>query len=247
VIFDCDGVLVDSEPISNEVLASHLTAAGIMTSPGEALQRYRGKLLSEVVTDAEEWLGGSLSPGFIESFERARAIEFRRRLRPIEAAPATVGRSETRGSPCASPPRARSRRPNSRCTSPACAICSTLTRSSAPTPCPAASPTPDLFLHAAEKMGAAPEHCVVIEDTTIGATAGIAAGMVVLGYAPDGDADPIRAHKSSGRSPTCRQRLVCGRNAHHDRFQLRSQPKQASRRVAPAAANQRSAVTSAPR
>ncbi len=54
-------------------------------------------------------------------------------------------------------------------------------------------PEPDLFLYAAEQMGQAPENCVVVEDSLLGVTAAMAAGMRVLAYAADGDADALTA------------------------------------------------------
>jgi beta-phosphoglucomutase-like phosphatase (HAD superfamily) len=60
VIFDCDGVLVDSEVISNSVLAANLTAAGVPTTLAQARRDYQGLLLAEVVDMAERRLGHPL-------------------------------------------------------------------------------------------------------------------------------------------------------------------------------------------
>jgi beta-phosphoglucomutase-like phosphatase (HAD superfamily) len=92
VIYDCDGVLVDSEPLATTVLADCLTALGVATSAAEALERYRGKLLTEVATDAEARLGRPLPAGFIADYERDREAAFRNSLKPIPGARETVER-----------------------------------------------------------------------------------------------------------------------------------------------------------
>jgi HAD superfamily hydrolase (TIGR01509 family) len=58
---------------------------------------------------------------------------------------------------------------------------------------PRGKPAPDLFLHAARRMGAAPARCAVVEDTAVGVRAGAAAGMTVFGYAVMSDPDALRA------------------------------------------------------
>src|ERR1700683_3178474 len=90
VIFDCDGVLVDGEPISNEVLAEAPTAAALPTTRLEALAEYKGLLLSDVVARAEAKLGHALPRGWVEGYERERIAAFRRGLRPVPCAAATV-------------------------------------------------------------------------------------------------------------------------------------------------------------
>ena len=90
VIFDCDGVLVDSEGISAEVLAGALTAAGLPTSAAEALSEYRGLLLRDVLDRSEARLGAPLPEGFAPSFEADRMTEFHSRLRPVAGAASTV-------------------------------------------------------------------------------------------------------------------------------------------------------------
>ena len=192
VIFDCDGVLVDSEGISNEVLATALTGAGLPTSTAEAMRDYKGLLLREVVAQAEARLGAPLPDGFIEAYERDRIVEFQRRLGPIVGAAATVGSLRAAGvKVCvASQGKLEKTELTLRLTGlrdlfGAGAIFSAYS-------VPRGKPHPDLFLYAAAAMAAEPDRCVVVEDTTIGVNAARSAGMRVFGYAADSDEADLR-------------------------------------------------------
>ncbi len=90
VIFDCDGVLVNSEVISNDVLARALSAEGLPTALAEARRDYQGLLLSEVVSQAEAKLGQPLPEGWLAEYERDRTEAFRRDLRPVPGAAEAV-------------------------------------------------------------------------------------------------------------------------------------------------------------
>jgi beta-phosphoglucomutase-like phosphatase (HAD superfamily) len=92
VIFDCDGVLVDSEPISNRVLAEALTAEGLPTTLEQALVEYKGLLLSDIVAHAEAKLGRPLPESWVEEYERDRIEGFRRELEPVPGAAEAVER-----------------------------------------------------------------------------------------------------------------------------------------------------------
>jgi beta-phosphoglucomutase-like phosphatase (HAD superfamily) len=90
VIFDCDGVLVDSEVISNSALAEALTAEGWPTTLAQARREYQGLLLSEVVQQAQQSLGLALADDWVERFDRDRAEAFHRELQPVAGAASTV-------------------------------------------------------------------------------------------------------------------------------------------------------------
>jgi beta-phosphoglucomutase-like phosphatase (HAD superfamily) len=83
VIFDCDGVLVDSETISNGVLARLLSAEGLPTTLAQARRDYQGLLLGEVFEQAERKLGRALPEDLPSRFESERAEVFRRELEPV--------------------------------------------------------------------------------------------------------------------------------------------------------------------
>jgi HAD superfamily hydrolase (TIGR01509 family) len=193
VIFDCDGVLVDSEPISNAVLAGSLTAAGLPTSPAEAVREYRGMLLADVRTRAEQLLGRPLPAGLLDDFERDRERAFRASLQAVPGARETVEAVRAAGVKVCVASQGRLEKTELTLTLaglrdlfPDEALFSAYQVGRG-------KPHPDLFLHAAGNMGAAPQRCAVVEDTVIGVTAAVAAGMRVVGYAPDEDPATLQA------------------------------------------------------
>jgi HAD superfamily hydrolase (TIGR01509 family) len=192
VIFDCDGVLVDSESISNDVLARKLTAEGLPTTLTQARRDYQGLLLDEVLDRAQERLGRQLAAGWIEAYERERSAVFRRELQPVPGAAETAQRIIAAGvAVCvASQGKLEKTRLSLSLTGldalfPDDALFSAHT-------VPRGKPHPDLFLHAARSMGASPADCVVIEDTPSGVAAAVTARMRVLGYAADSDEQALR-------------------------------------------------------
>jgi HAD superfamily hydrolase (TIGR01509 family) len=192
VIFDCDGVLVDSEVISHDVLARALTAERLPTTLAQARRQYQGLLLSEVVQRAQRSLGRELAKDWVERFERDRAEAFRRELEAVPDAAGTVQRVKDAGIPLcvASQGSLEKTRMTLGLTGllslfPAHAMFSGQL-------VPRGKPHPDLFLHAAATMGATPSRCVVVEDTLSGVTAAVAAGMRAIGYAADSDETALR-------------------------------------------------------
>jgi HAD superfamily hydrolase (TIGR01509 family) len=192
VIFACDGVLVDSEVISNDVLARMLTAEGLPTTLAEARRTYQGLLLGEVLDSAEAKLGRSLPDGWLARYERERAEAFRLGLKPVPGAADAVEAAAAAGlAVCvASQGKLEKTRLSLELTGlrhlfgdRALFSASCVARG---------KPYPDLFLHAASAMGARPSGCVVVEDTPSGVTAAAAAGMRALGYALDSDEAALR-------------------------------------------------------
>jgi len=192
VIFDCDGVLVDSEVISNEVLASALSAEGLPTTMPGARLDFQGLLLEDIVARAEAKLGRELPEDWLERYERDRDEAFNRELRPISGAAETVRRiSEAGVAVCVASQGKLSKTRLSlgltglRDLFRAEALFSAYS-------VPRGKPHPDLFLHAAAVMKAKPSRCVVVEDTPSGVTAAVAAGMRVFGYVADSDEMALR-------------------------------------------------------
>jgi HAD superfamily hydrolase (TIGR01509 family) len=192
VIFDCDGVLVDSEVISNEVLARALTAEGLPTTLAEARRDYQGLLLGHIRSQAEEKLGRSLPEDWLERYERDRAEAFHRELRPVPGATEAVKRIiAAEVAVCvASQAKLEKTRLSLGLTGlrdlfRANALFSAYS-------VPRGKPHPDLFLHAAAAMEAKPSRCAVVEDTASGITAAVSAGMRALGYAADSDELALR-------------------------------------------------------
>ncbi|HYM55843.1 MAG TPA: HAD-IA family hydrolase [Solirubrobacteraceae bacterium] len=192
VIFDCDGVLVDSEAISNAVLARALTAEGLPTTLEQSRAAYHGLMLDDILARTEAALGRPLPAGWLERFERDRGEAFRRELEPVPGAAEAVERVRAAGvAACvASQGKLEKTRLSLELTGlrhlfPEEALFSAYS-------VPRGKPYPDLFLHAAATMGAHPSRSVVVEDTPSGALAAVAAGMRALGYAADSDEAALR-------------------------------------------------------
>jgi HAD superfamily hydrolase (TIGR01509 family) len=192
IIFDCDGVLVDSEVISNEVLARALTAEGLPTTLAQSRRDYQGLLLAEIDSRAQAKLGRPLAQDWIERYERDRTVVFRRELRAVPGVAEAIRRIKAAGvAVCvASQGKLEKTRLSLQLTKldPLFGDEALFSAYSVPR----GKPHPDLFLHAAQAMAAEPARCAVIEDTPSGVTAAVAAGMRVLGYAADSDAAALR-------------------------------------------------------
>ncbi len=192
VIFDCDGVLVDSETISNAVLARALTAEGLPTTLAQSRRNYQGLLLAEIDSLAQAKLGRPLAKDWVERYERDRTIAFRRELCAVPGVVEAIRRIKAAGvAVCvASQGKLEKTWLSLQLTKldylfPDRALFSAYS-------VPRGKPHPDLFLHAASTMVAEPSRCAVVEDTPSGITAAVAAGMRVLGYAADSDAAALR-------------------------------------------------------
>jgi HAD superfamily hydrolase (TIGR01509 family) len=192
VIFDCDGVLVDSETISNDVLARALTSEGLATSLAAARRDYQGLLLADVVLRAQAKLGRALPDDWLERYERDRTKAFRRDLRAVPGAAEAVRRIKAAGiSVCVASQGKLSKTQLSLKLTGLRRLFHADELFSAYS-VPRGKPAPDLFLHAAGAMNAEPSRCVVIEDTPSGVAAAVSAGMRVLGYAADSDESALR-------------------------------------------------------
>jgi HAD superfamily hydrolase (TIGR01509 family) len=193
VIFDCDGVLVDSEPIGHRVLVQMLAAEGLAMTVEQARVEYQGLLLSEVADKVGASLGRPLAPGWMDAYERERSLAFRDELRAMPGAGEAVRAVGEAGvAVCVASQGSLSKT----------GLSLALTGLDEQFP-PAhrfsahdmerGKPHPDLFLHAAATIGVEPECCAVVEDTTIGVTAAVRAGMRAIGFAVETDASALRA------------------------------------------------------
>jgi len=192
VIFDCDGVLVDSETISNAVLARALTDVGLPTTLQSARATYQGFLLADLVRDAEVQLGRSLPDDWLDQYERERDEAFRSELRAVPGAAEAVRRVSEAGVPVCVASQGKLEKTQLtlgltglRDLFPAGALFSAYSVARG-------KPHPDVFLHAAEAMGAKPSRCAVVEDSPSGVTAAVAAGMRAIGLAAGSDERALR-------------------------------------------------------
>ncbi|WP_149182335.1 HAD family hydrolase [Streptomyces sp. TRM49041] len=182
VIFDNDGVLVDSEPISNAILAGYLTELGHPTTYEESLRDYMGGAMHRVHDTVFERTGQRLPGDFDETFHARVFAAFERELTAVAGVTEVLGKLVAGGVPyCVASSGSHERiRVGHRKTG--------LDLWFAPDAVFSAQdvgrgkPAPDLFLHAAERMGVAPERCAVVEDSPLGVQAALAAGMDVYGF-----------------------------------------------------------------
>ena len=178
VIFDCDGVLVDSEVIGCRVEAEFLSNIGIPISADEIIERYVGISETAMFADIEARCGRKLPANFAEKLRERISAAFDAELAAMPGIEVALnGISSARCVASSSTPE-RLRRSL------------TLARLFqyfephifSATQVALGKPAPDLFLFAATQMKASPETCTVIEDSEAGVRAAIAAGMRVLGF-----------------------------------------------------------------
>ena len=183
VIFDNDGVLVDSEPISNRILAEYLTEVGHPTTYEDSIRDYMGAAVHRIHDLVRERSGQELPEGFDDVFHARVFAAFTRELTPVPGVAAVLDQLASAGVPyCLASSGSHDRiRVALRTTGLYDRFSEDRIFSSQDVG--KGKPAPDLFLHAAESLGADPARCAVVEDSFLGVQAGTAAGMTVLGFA----------------------------------------------------------------
>jgi|SRR5580692_6287766 beta-phosphoglucomutase-like phosphatase (HAD superfamily) len=182
VIFDCDGVLIDSEMIACSVLASVLGRFGYDISPEEVARRFAGVSPLDIRSAIEGEIGRTLPADLESCVTEGLKVEYPKCLMPIPNISTQLDEldaSNIRWCVASSSPPDRLQialktvglwdraSPN--------VFSAALVRSG--------KPAPDLFLFAASKMSAPPSRCLVVEDTVVGVEAAKAAGMKAIGFA----------------------------------------------------------------
>jgi HAD superfamily hydrolase (TIGR01509 family) len=178
VIFDCDGVLVDSEKIAVKIDVRVLADLGWPLTEDEVVERFVGRSFADMTTAVERHLGRALAAGWDEPYKKLYHEAFERELTPVDGVVEALDAI----------------------TLPTCVASGTshsglrhtlgLTglyerfagRIFSAADVPRGKPFPDLFLHAARSLGVPPERCVVVEDSRYGVEAARAAGMRSFGY-----------------------------------------------------------------
>lgn len=187
VIFDCDGVLVDTERTANETLCVWLSEAGYPVSYEDCRRRFSGRSMASVQAEIEEAghrLGFSLPQRWYASLDTI----FGDRVEAVAYVETVVEALRDDGVPwcVASSAKLEKMRLTLGSTGLIRHFGDVLFSA---TMVERGKPFPDLFLHAARTMGHAPESCVVIEDSVPGTQAGVAAGMKVFSYHGDPHSD----------------------------------------------------------
>lgn len=178
VIFDFDGVIADSEMLANLVLAEELTRLGLPTSLEQSYARYIGTRWDEMIARIEAALGRAVPPDWSAQLSDTMMARFRRDLAEVPGAGAFIAMlgSLPRGIASSSSPERLA----------LCLEVLGLAEAFGPHVFSAelvtlGKPAPDIYLLAAERLGVAPEACLVIEDSPSGIKAAKAAGMEVVG------------------------------------------------------------------
>lgn len=189
-IFDCDGVLVDSELVALRVLVEMMAGFGHTMSLAECRDAFMGMHNDDIVRGIEQRIGRAL-PGESQRMRARMLARLERELRPVPGVVETLARLD--GPRCVASSSDRER------------IGLTLRwtgldrffgdRIFSGLDVPRGKPAPDLFLRAAATMGIAPQDCVVVEDSVMGVVAGRAARMRVIGFTGGSHSDPGHAER----------------------------------------------------
>lgn len=183
VIFDCDGVLIDSEGIANRIVAEALSDIGWPMTPAEAEHRFLGMSLPAMTPMIEAQIGRPIPAGFPAHLQ---AIFENRLAREVEAIPGAIAALDG-VSALGLPWRVASNSSHAEMTVKFARIGITervIGRTHSYEDVRHGKPAPDVYLAAAAAEGVLPAQCLVVEDSQTGVRAARAAGMTCLGYAP---------------------------------------------------------------
>jgi len=200
IIFDFDGVIADSEVLSNTVLAEIVSELGVPTTLEDSYRHYMGKRFHDVIAAIEKTVGRALPPSFGEEYQGRTLQRFRQELAPIAGAREFIDKF-------IDVPRciASSSSPDR------LAVCLDVLdmtglfegRVFSASEVARGKPYPDIFLHAAAQIGVPSSDCIIIEDSASGVIAGQAAGSIVIGLLAAG-------HIRDGHAATLKEA-----GAHH--------------------------------
>lgn len=184
VLFDCDGVLVDSELITNGVLRDMLQELGWTLSPEECMRIFVGKAVKDERALIEAHTGQPLTEDWLVRFRERRNEGLIKHVKPIRGAQEAVSLIHRRFQgriACAS----GADRFKVELQLEKCGLMPFFKgRIFSGHELPRSKPAPDVYLAAAAALGVPPDRCAVVEDTVTGVTAGVAAGATVFGYSP---------------------------------------------------------------
>ena len=188
VIFDCDGVLVDSESLGNQAIVEAVEALGVPLTLEEALAQFQGKKMAECVAKIEGWLGHSVDADFVPGIRSRMAELFRRQLQPVPGVRKVLEDLELPFCVASNGPREKielSLRVTGLLPLLSGRVFSAYEVGSW-------KPAPGLFQHAARSLGVDPRECAVVEDSLPGVQAGLAAQMSVFAYLVEPSTEPPR-------------------------------------------------------
>lgn len=191
IIFDCDGVLLDSEALACRIDSEVLTATGFPITAEEIAERFVGRSSTHMFAELESSFGRRVPP------EVQRELRTRVIAALVEEAPAMPGAAAVLDRFTAMRCVASSSDPDRLKASLSAAGLYTCFKPNvfSAVEVPRGKPAPDLFLHAADRMGVPSQSCLVVEDSPTGVAAGVAAGMTVVGFTGGGHCGPNHAER----------------------------------------------------
>ena len=203
VIFDCDGVLVDSETLGNRILVEFVAEFGLVLELEEAIFLFKGCKMADCVTVIEQRLGKNMPQDFVTQFRARTAEAFEGELLPVKGIEAALDKINLPICVASNGPPEKIKL--------ALHVTNLLPRFEgrifSSYEIGSWKPAPDLFLHAAKNMGFEAPSCTVVEDSILGVRAGVAAGMKVLGYTNQSETTLLEK---------------CGARVFHSMYQLPS-------------------------
>ena len=179
IIFDCDGTLVDSEPITVKVLIDFVKEFGLELSYEDASPLFVGRDMPAIMAVLESWMNSELPVTFSEEFRARQASALRKELTVISGAHELLGSLERQFCVASNAPQAKI---EINLTTTGLSQFFTSETTFSAYDINVWKPEPDLFLYAADRLKVDASRCVVIEDSQAGIDAGLAAGMQVIGY-----------------------------------------------------------------
>lgn len=203
VLFDCDGVLVDSERITNEVLVEMLGELGWTLSVEEAMRIFVGKMVKDEAARIAAHTGFTVNESWLAGFRARRNEALARDLVEIPGAPAAVRAVHAAFAGRVAVASGADRHKVELQLRKVGLLEYFDGRIFSGHEMERSKPHPDVYLAAAAGLGVEPARCAVIEDTATGARAGLAAGATVFGYSPPlhadaGGHDSARALREAG-------------------------------------------------
>jgi HAD superfamily hydrolase (TIGR01509 family) len=181
IIFDCDGVLVDSETLENEIMAQCLTDIGLPMTGPQARKRFIGLSMKAVMDEVEAQLGRALPTEWLSKFHTRSHARLTTEVVAIEGVIEAIDALEAMGFETAVASSGEHEK-----------MAITLGRTGlyerfagrifSAQDVAHGKPAPDVYLLAAATLGYAPETCFAVEDSPNGARAAVAAGMTTFGY-----------------------------------------------------------------
>ncbi|WP_047516546.1 HAD family phosphatase [Methylophilus sp. Q8] len=179
IIFDCDGVLVDSELIVNRVFLEALNRAGVPITLNHLLERFVGHSLEQCLTMVHDQYGVALGSNFVAEYKVKRDLALAQQVRAVDGVEALINQLTI---PFCVASNSEAQKVHTMLTLTGL-IGYFAGKILSATDMSKPKPAPDVYLKAAAMFGVSPAHCLVIEDTPTGVKAAVAAGMPVFGYA----------------------------------------------------------------